>query len=195
MAGCIGLPSTYVPERDLYICPEGKELRRIGEARKRQQTVYKVAAGTCRDCPLKAKCCPGPSDRVVTRRWDMLVVDEMQLRAQTRRGRRLLNRRQHVSEHINADDKEKHGMHRAQFRGRGKMQIQALLTAATMNLKRLMTRRPEAQSGMASWRPPTGRLVPFRAVRWPRSRRLSAKWWSRPIAASHCAGIGPRRPR
>jgi transposase len=176
---------TYVPERDLYICPEGKELRRIGQARKRQQTVYKVAAGTCRDCPLKAKCCPGPSDRVVTRRWDMLVVEEMQLRAQTRRGRRLLNRRQHVSEHINADAKEKHGMHRAQFRGRGKMQIQALLTAATMNLKRLMTRRPVAQSGMGTWRTSIGKLVAFRAFRWPRSRCLSANRWSGPVTQRH----------
>jgi hypothetical protein len=37
----------------------------------------------------------------------------------------------------------------AQFRGRAKMQIQALLTAAVINLKQLAARRPQPQSGMA----------------------------------------------
>jgi hypothetical protein len=92
----------------------------------------------------------------------MAVVEEMQLRAQTRRGRRLLNRRQHVSEHINADAKEKRGLHRAHFRGRSKMHIQALLTAATMNLKRLVARRPEATIGdgdLEDSRQPSGPLA------------------------------------
>lgn len=141
---------TWVPERDLYICPEGKELVRVGESHKRQQTVYSVAPGACQGCPLKAKCSPGMSDRKVTRRWDLAAVEDMEERKNTRRGRRLMNHRQHVCERVNADAKEKHGMRTAQFRGRPKMQIQALLTAATMNLKRLITRWPVAQSGIAA---------------------------------------------
>lgn len=101
----------------------------------------------------------------------MAVVEEMQARAQTRHGRRLLMHRQHVCEHINADAKEKHGMHRAQFRVRRKMHIQALLAAATLNLKRLLARRPEAQSGMAAFSAQVGRLATFQAPRWLRSGR------------------------
>ena len=41
-------------------------------------------------------------------------------------------------------------MARAQFRGRKKVLIQALLTAAALNLKELVKRRPEAQSGWAA---------------------------------------------
>ena len=48
-----------------------------------------------------------------------------------------------------ADLKSKHGFERAQFRGRPSVQIQALLTAAVINVKQLVKGRPEAQSGTA----------------------------------------------
>jgi hypothetical protein len=48
-----------------------------------------------------------------------------------------------------ADLKSKHGFERAQFRRRPSVQIQALLTAAVINLKQLVKRCPEAQSGTA----------------------------------------------
>ncbi len=49
-----------------------------------------------------------------------------------------------------ADLKSKHGFERAQFRRRPSVQIQALLTAAVINLKQLVKQRPEAQSGRAA---------------------------------------------
>ena len=49
-----------------------------------------------------------------------------------------------------ADLKVKHGFERAQFRRRPSVQIQALLTAAVFNLKQLIKRCPEAQSGSAA---------------------------------------------
>jgi len=52
-----------------------------------------------------------------------------------------------VSERIMADLKSKHGFERAQFRRRPSVQIQALLSAAVINLKQLVKRHPEAQAG------------------------------------------------
>jgi len=141
---------SYVPEKDLYLCPKGKELRRFTENTLRRQTIYKPATGSCEGCPLRKQCAPGPRDRVITRRWDAEVVEAMLERAKTRRSRRLIKQRQVISETVNANAKEKHGFARAQFRGRAKMQIQALLTASAMNLKKLAGRRPVAQSGMAA---------------------------------------------
>lgn len=141
---------TYIHDRDVYICPQGKELKRFTENIFRHQTVYTPPKGTCKACPLRAQCAPGARDRVITRRWDAAIVEEMQARAGSRRARALLRRRQVVSERINADAKEKHGFSRAQFRRRPKVQIQALLTAAAINLKQLAARRPEAQAGMAA---------------------------------------------
>jgi len=141
---------TYVGERDVYICPQGKELKRFTENTFRHQTIYKPATGTCQGCPIRSRCAPGKKDRMITRRWDLVSVEEMLERAKTPRSRRLVRRRQVVSERANANAKEKHGFARAQFRGRGKMQIQALLTATAMNLKLLVNRRPEAQSGASA---------------------------------------------
>lgn len=60
----------------------------------------------------------------------------------------MMRRRQEVSERAFADGKEKHGLARAQFRGRGNMRIQALLTAAAMNIKKLVTWGLVAQEGI-----------------------------------------------
>lgn len=142
---------TYVAARDLYICPQGKELRHAGENVARRQTVYKPVRGSCRYCPIRAQCVPtATADRVTTRRRNADIVEEMQARFATRRGCALLRQRHIVSERINADAKEKHGFAKAQFRGRAKMQIQALLTAATLNLEKLAGMRPEAHWGMAA---------------------------------------------
>src|SRR6266545_6855202 len=95
--------------------PEGKQLHRVGENYNRHQTMFKIAKGACRECPLKPQCAPGPADRMISRRWDAGVVEEMQDRLRSRRGRRLLKRRSTISERINADAKEKHGMDRRPY--------------------------------------------------------------------------------
>ena len=141
---------TFVPEQDLYRCPTGKELKRFTENVFRRQTIYKPPTGACQGCPLRTRCAPGVRDRVITRRWDADIVEEMLERSRTPRSRRLIRRRQVVSETANANAKEKHGFARAQFRGRSKMQIQALLTASAMNLKKLAGRHPVPQAGMAT---------------------------------------------
>jgi transposase len=141
---------TYVPERDLYLCPTGKELRRFRFKPGPEGAAYRPRAGTCRDCQLRTRCVSGAGDRVIGRSDHFALVEAMQARLSTRRGRALLRRRHIVSERINADAKAKHGMARAQFHGRAKMRIQALLTAAVINLKQLVARRPEAQGGLAA---------------------------------------------
>jgi len=140
---------TYVPERDLYICPEGKELDHKTLAFEKRRVVYRPKRGTCQDCPLKAQCAPGRGDRSITRRWEIEQYEAMKRHLRSRRSQRLLRHRKAVSELVFAHAKEQHGFGRAQFRGRAKMQIQALLTASAMNLKQLVRRRPEAQSGRA----------------------------------------------
>jgi transposase len=141
---------TYVAERDLFICPQGKELHRIADNFKLRTAVYSPPPGSCQSCVLKAQCAPGHSDRHVTRRWETEMWEAVKEIIHSRRGRKLLGRRQTLSERVFADAKDKHGLDRAQFRGRGKMQIQALLTAATLNLRKLAARHPLPQAGAAA---------------------------------------------
>ncbi len=179
---------TYVPERDLYICPEGKELGHKTLAFEKRRVVYRPKRGTCRDCPLKVQCAPGRGDRSITRRWEIERYEAMKMHLQKRRSRLLLQRRKTVSERVFAHAKEQHGFGKAQFRGRTKMQIQALLTASAMNLKQLVRRRPEAQAGRAL-------VVGQRPI--SRSDRPLARCWRRPARARVRPGIqrlGPPSP-
>jgi transposase len=144
---------TYVASRDLYLCPAGKELHRF-RFKAGRPAEYRTRPGTCQRCELRQQCLGmgGHGNRVIRRSDHMELVEAMQARLVSRRGRLLLRKRHVLSERINADAKTKHGMNRAQFRGRAKMQIQALLTAAVINLKQLIKRLPEAQDGAAALR-------------------------------------------
>jgi transposase len=139
---------TFVAERDVYICPAGTELVRAAEHFTMHKSVYRPKGKyTCANCALKAQCTPGRVNRQIQRSWAAEVTERARAHIATRHAQRRLRRRQIVSERIMADLKFKHGFERAQFRGRASVQIQALLTAAVINLKQLLKRSPEAQSG------------------------------------------------
>jgi transposase len=144
----LGTDFHYVAERDHYLCPAGQMLRpRFHYLR---TTRYAAAAGTCAVCPLKAQCAPGKKERHITRRWNQGLWDQSTAFACSRQGRALLRRRGAVVEPRIGDLKTKHGLARAQFRGRQNLQIQALLTAAALNLKALARWRPVPQAGWAA---------------------------------------------
>jgi transposase len=140
----------YDAERDIFICPQGEELRHYTDDFPGRQAIYRPTRGTCQSCPLKAQCAPGRSDRAVSRRWDAELWDSVKAHLESRHGRRLLRQRQIISERAFADAKEKHGLDRAQFRGRAKVRIQALFTASVINIKKLLRHRLQVQSGQAA---------------------------------------------
>jgi transposase len=151
---------TYVATRDVYICPQGRELLRFGEDIHARTSAYRAARGTCGNCALKPQCAPGVADRSITRRWDGDLWDDWDRHLRSRRSRRMLRHRQAVSERIFALGKDQHGLDRAQFRGRAKMRIQALLTAAILNIKQLARWHPIPQEGAAAAVTPPLRSCP-----------------------------------
>ena len=55
-------------ERDVYICPANKTLTTTGTAIDDGETLrYLATTSDCRDCPLKARCCPKASFRRIPR--------------------------------------------------------------------------------------------------------------------------------
>lgn len=161
---------TFIAERDVYICPAGQELRRFRFRPTPAGNIgYRPRLGVCHDCEVRDRCVTGKGDRTVVRHLGEELVEEMRSRMNSPRARRLMSRRRVLSERLNADAKEKHGMARAQFRGRLNMRIQALMTATVLNLKLLAKRGPEAQSGTA------------------------VLWWPRPAHDAGC--LSPRRLR
>ncbi|MCK4625168.1 MAG: transposase [Phycisphaerae bacterium] len=129
----------YDSRHKIVHCPAGKVLRR--SHREVRRWIYRARACDCRDCPLRPRCVP-PSGKVRT----IAITDgyEALLRARRRKAkgwdeqtRQLYRRHRWRSEGVHGEAKKWHGLGRAIRRGLWNVAIQAYLTAAVMNLKRL----------------------------------------------------------
>jgi hypothetical protein len=130
----------YDAKLDLLRCPRGKILRptrRIEHGR-----FFYSKARDCSRCSLASLCLSkGRANKAVVVSDDHPAL----LRARRRRlrwseaDRRLYQRHRWRSEGFHGEAKTWHGLARAVRRGLQNMRIQALLTAAAINLKRLAT--------------------------------------------------------
>ena len=132
----------YERDRDRFRCPQGKYLypnRAICENHKR----YVSSSADCRNCP-QAATCPAktrkaaPHQRFVLRSLDQDLFEEVQARMRDPTFRHKMSERMWKCEGLFAEAKQNHGLARARYRGRRKVQIQAYLSATVQNLKRLV---------------------------------------------------------
>ena len=128
----------YDPKHQIVKCPQGQKLRR--STRDQDRWYYRTSHHQCRECPLKQRCLSPKVDRrtiVISDGYDAL------LRARRRKNRRDEEFRQKYARHrwrsegLNAELKNRHGLHRATRRGLENMKIQSYVTASVVNLKRL----------------------------------------------------------
>ena len=128
----------YDARQQVVRCPAGQTLTR--RTRTGHGWLFRAAPSTCRDCPLRKQCVPATA-----KSRTVLIVDgyEALLRARRKRQRwgpteyRLYSRHRWRAEGAHAEAKTRHGLRRAIRRGLDNVAIQAYLTAAVMNLKRL----------------------------------------------------------
>jgi len=128
----------YDAKHDILRCPKGRILR-PGRPIAHGRFFYSKAK-ECARCPLKADCLSkGRVNKAVVVGNDYPAL----LRARRRRerwseqDRQLYQRHRWRSEGFHGEAKSWHGLARAVRRGLANMQIQAYLTAAAVNLKRL----------------------------------------------------------
>ena len=128
----------YDARHDILKCPQGRVLR--PQRRVQHGRFFYARARDCRVCPMRGDCLsPGRFNKAV------VVSDEHPalLRARRRKERwseedaRLYQRHRWRSEGFHGEAKTWHGLARAIRRGLQNMRIQAFLTAAAVNLKRL----------------------------------------------------------
>ena len=77
----------YDEEKDLFICPNNKELSFQSYNKKNNQTGYVSNKEDCRGCPLKQKCCPNSSKRYLSRTIFYKKYERLSLRLKTPGGR------------------------------------------------------------------------------------------------------------
>ena len=128
----------YDARHDLLKCPQGRTLR--PQRRVEHGRFFYSRAADCRHCPMRGDCLSkGRTNKAVVVSDDHPAL----LRARRRKDRwseaaaRLYQRHRWRSEGCHGEAKAWHGLGRAVRRGLQNMRIQAFLTAAAINLKRL----------------------------------------------------------
>jgi transposase len=128
----------YDAKNKIVKCPTGKILTRRFE--NKQGWIYRSTAKDCQNCKLR-KCCF--SENVKTRSIMISNGYEQLLRARRRhrepdkKFRQVYSRHRWKVEGMHGEAKVQHGLTRAVRRGLANVAIQAYLTAAVINLKRL----------------------------------------------------------
>ena len=132
---------TYDAERDVYICPAGKELHFFAAHSTERQLRYRAYAKDCNHCPLKTQCTTGTRGRSLCHSVDEACLERVRAYQQTEPYKKALRKRQVWVEPLFAEGKDWHGMHRFRLRCLWRVNCEALMRAAGQNLKRLLQKR------------------------------------------------------
>lgn len=127
----------YDEHFDCYICPAGETLE-YSTTTKEGYRQYKSNPRICADCPFLSKCTQSQSHQKLVQRhvWEEYIEEADQLRHHLE-VKQIYAKRKETIERVFADAKEKHGMRWTTLRGLKKLSMQAMLTFAAMNLKKM----------------------------------------------------------
>lgn len=127
----------YIPEWDIYICPERKYLEYRTTNRDGYRE-YKCNEKCCESCPRKEECLTTKQKSKMLMRhiWDD-YKDFFRQYALTDEGKEIYRRRKETIERSFADSKELHGLRYCHMRGIDGVKEQCLFTAAVQNMKKI----------------------------------------------------------
>lgn len=133
----------YNKDADFVICPAGehsirKAMQGNKQSGKSRSLVFYFDIEKCKTCPLKGGCLtPGAKSKTYSIR---IVAEHYKEQIKFEKSDIFKDRirRRPIIEHKNAELKRFHGMTKAKYRGLVRMQIQAILTAFVVNVKRMV---------------------------------------------------------
>jgi transposase len=127
----------YEPERDVYRCPNSKELGRRGTEHPRVGVLhhaYQAKTADCRDCVFRPKCCAGTAPRRIYRIENAPVVTALLEKMKTAEAQAIYRLRARVAEFPHAWLKAKIGLRQFRVRGLKKARCEALWACLAYNL-------------------------------------------------------------
>jgi len=128
----------YDSIKDCYICPNGKVLKRKSKSYTHNRIAYKSNKLDCSLCPIKEKCISGKGNFRTVSHYDSLCYRKAGEWYRSEYGRAMQKLRSTVIEGVFGQAKVYHGMARTKFRGLLKVEIQFLMTATALNLKKMI---------------------------------------------------------
>lgn len=122
---------------DAYLCPADVVLP-YSTTNKEGYREYKSPKEICKSCRYLSMCTGSKNhQKVVTRHVWQNHLEEVEHLRQHQHVKQIYAKRKETVERVFADAKEKHGMRWTTLRGLKKLSMQAMLTFAAMNLKKI----------------------------------------------------------
>ena len=128
----------YDSSMDCYICPNGKLLKRRSKNYPQNRINYSSNKKDCNLCPLKGNCISGEGSFRTVSHYDSPCYEKARSWYDSGYGRVMQKLRHTVIEGVFGQAKTYHGMAKARFRGLNKVEIQFLMTATALNLKKMV---------------------------------------------------------
>ena len=130
---------TYEKAKDRYQCPTGNYLGLKSSPDSNRKT-YIAKPQDCQNCDIKKSCLK--NSKINAKRLQISLHQELFNQVQHLMTKSIflkkLGERFWKMEGLMAEAKNRHGLKRAKYRGRSKMQIQAYIVSTVQNMKRLL---------------------------------------------------------
>jgi transposase/IS5 family transposase len=126
-------------EQETVTCPAGHTTDRFfirRDAKKRPVTCFQFDADLCRDCALREQCTTSKNGRTITLHYHQAVVDAARAYNQSEEFKQKYRRRALIERKL-SEMLWRHGLRFGRYFGRKKTELQALLVASVVNLKRI----------------------------------------------------------
>jgi transposase len=126
----------YDEERDVFICPEEKELKYWGVHKHSRQHVYRARKKDCQICRKKSECTKDQARSVSYHIYEASISKAKALNKTHEY--RISQRMRKQIEELFGEAKEFMGLRRARYRGLRFVREQVLMTATAQNIKRMV---------------------------------------------------------
>jgi transposase len=142
----------YDRMRDVYICPEGRNLRRLQELKREGKPPMIIYRGeSCRGCAVKRECTRGPARRI-TRDGREDLLEAMREKLRSEEGRQIYNKRAYTVEPVLGDVKWNRRKLMMSLRGSEKVRGEFSLMCLVHNVKKIVKRVLEGSLLWFRWR-------------------------------------------
>jgi hypothetical protein len=164
----------WLPDEEAYRCPAGQKLKRYANQQNSRRILYRAPRGSCAACAFRELCTPSGRERTIGRSWGQEFVEAAEERLASPVGKQRLVERKIYAEGAFGLAKELHGLRRTRFKGRRRVQIQLWLTAAAMNIKKVVNSttsspRPAGALRLLVW---LGTFLPLHSSCAPRTAQI-----------------------
>lgn len=140
----------YDEERDVYMCPEGRELKRSGSGGKvRGQTCVFYRCKDCDQCKRRAECTSGKQGRIIKRFEVDSAKAAMKKVFENERARKAYSQRKAMVEPVFSELRYGQNLVRFHRRGLSKVRVEFSLHCVAYNLRR--TIRIEASADICAF--------------------------------------------